>query len=84
MQYEIGNPLIAETMLKYELRTAFNVPPRVLILERDNGATDLIYHLPSSVIAITDNAKLKEAAEILDAKLELMLTKVASADNTPL
>ena len=75
--YTIGNPVIAETMMRHDLRAALNIPPRLLILEKADGrGTDIIYHLPSSVMALGDNTALKAAAQILDDKVERLLTKV--------
>ncbi|KAJ7578381.1 hypothetical protein C8J56DRAFT_967800 [Mycena floridula] len=76
--YTIGNPLIAETMMKHDLRAAYNIPPRLLVLENEGeDKTSVIYHLPSSVNALGDNAELKAAAMSLDAKLDELLTKVS-------
>ncbi|KAK0468276.1 uncharacterized protein EV420DRAFT_1503605 [Desarmillaria tabescens] len=75
--YTIGNPVIAETMLRHDLRASLNIPPRLLILEKaDRSGTDIVYHLPSSVMALGDNTELKAAAQILDDKVEQLLTKV--------
>ncbi|KAK0490939.1 hypothetical protein IW261DRAFT_1413364 [Armillaria novae-zelandiae] len=75
--YTIGNPVIAETIMRHDLRASLNIPPRLLILEKADGSgTDIIYHLPSSVMALGDNTALKAAAQILDDKVERLLTKV--------
>ncbi|THV08618.1 TT1751-like protein [Dendrothele bispora CBS 962.96] len=77
--YTIGNPVIAQTMLKHDLRGAYNIPPRVLVLGKlDGSGTNVIYHLPSSVIALNDNPELKEAALALDEKLDRLITKVTT------
>ncbi|KAJ6614302.1 hypothetical protein B0H10DRAFT_2045619 [Mycena sp. CBHHK59/15] len=77
--YVIGNPITAQTMLQYDLRAAYNIPPRLLVLEKADGTgTDVIYHLPSSVIALGDNPQLMAAAEALDAKLEGLVAKVTA------
>lgn len=78
MVYTIGNPTIAQTMLKWDLRGAYNIPPRLLVLEKPAGGTIVLYHQPSSVMVFDDNASLKAAAEELDAKLDRMLTRVTS------
>lgn len=77
--YTIGNPLVAQTILQYDLRAGYNIPPRLLILEKaDRTGTNIVYHLPSSVMALNHNPKLKAAAEALDDKLEGMITKVVT------
>lgn len=76
--YTLGNPSIAQTMLRHDMRAAYNIPPRLLIRERvDTPGTELVYHLPSSVVVLDDNDELRAAAELLDEKLEQLVTKVA-------
>ncbi|KAJ7579014.1 hypothetical protein C8J56DRAFT_1030450 [Mycena floridula] len=78
--YTIGNPLIGESIMKHDIRAAYNIPPRLLVLESEDGdKTSVIYHLPSSVIVLGDNSELKTAALALDAKLDELLTKVSKA-----
>ncbi|PFH51462.1 hypothetical protein AMATHDRAFT_59249 [Amanita thiersii Skay4041] len=80
--YIIGNPLIAQTIIKHDIRAAYNIPPRLLVLEKpDRSGTKLVYHLPSSVMALTDNPELKAAVAILDQKLEDFVKSVIIPDN---
>ncbi|VTZ26244.1 conserved hypothetical protein [Methylocella tundrae] len=68
--YILGNPLIAATMVRYDLGAALNVPVRALILE--DPATDrtrLIYDLPSSLMERLRNDDVHAAALKLDEKL---------------
>ncbi|OCH84462.1 hypothetical protein OBBRIDRAFT_808226 [Obba rivulosa] len=79
--YTLGNPLIAQTMLRHSLVAGLHVPPRVLVLERaDGNGTRIVYDLPSSIIAPGlaggPHEELREAAEALDAKLERLIAKV--------
>ncbi|KAF8195960.1 hypothetical protein K438DRAFT_1719356 [Mycena galopus ATCC 62051] len=77
--YVLGNPLIAQTMLQHDLRAGLNIPPRLLVLEKADGTgTDVVYHLPSSVIALGNNGKLKAAAEVLDGKLEALVESITA------
>lgn len=77
--YTLGNPLIAQTILQHDLRAGLLIPPRLLVLEnQDHSGTKLIYHLPSSVMAISDDPQLKQATEALDAKLENFVSKIVS------
>ncbi|KAF9075898.1 hypothetical protein BDP27DRAFT_1415058 [Rhodocollybia butyracea] len=76
--YVVGNPVIAQTMMVHDIRVSFNIPPRVLVCEREGGGTEVHYHLPSAVYAIVDNPELKAAAEALDEKLEVLIRKVTS------
>ncbi|KAJ4466537.1 hypothetical protein J3R30DRAFT_3587393 [Lentinula aciculospora] len=80
--YVIGNPAIAQTMMVEDIRASFNIPPRVLVVEKENGeGTEVHYHLPSAVYAISDNPALKAAAESLDGKLEALIRKVTSVES---
>ncbi|KAJ7700027.1 hypothetical protein B0H17DRAFT_1048270 [Mycena rosella] len=77
--YVIGNPIIGQTMLQYDLRGAYNIPPRLLVLQKADGAgTDVIYHLPSSVMVLDHNERLKTAVEALDSKLESLVERITA------
>ncbi|KAH9933085.1 hypothetical protein B0H21DRAFT_699568 [Amylocystis lapponica] len=81
--YQFGNPLVAQTMLQYDLRAGLHVPPRLLVLEKaDHSGTQVVWVSPSTLIAVPQNgvahAQLKEAAEVLDAKVERMVAKVTA------
>ncbi|KAJ3723030.1 hypothetical protein EV361DRAFT_643481 [Lentinula raphanica] len=81
--YVIGNPVIAQTMMVEDIRASFNIPPRVLVVEKeDKTGTEIHYHLPSAVYAISDKPALKAAAESLDGKLEALIRKVISETST--
>ncbi|KAJ6539285.1 hypothetical protein B0H19DRAFT_1178180 [Mycena capillaripes] len=82
--YVLGNPIIAQTMLQYDLRGAYNIPPRLLVLEKADGTgTDVLYHLPSSVMSLGDKELLKAAAEALDKKLEALVESITSETAAP-
>jgi len=74
--YTIGNPLIARTMLKHEMRAGLNVPVRVIIFQDVDKKTRLGYHLPSSLMAVYGNRDVQKACVALDEKLE-QLAKTA-------
>jgi uncharacterized protein (DUF302 family) len=74
--YTIGNPLIARTMLKHEMRAGLNVPIRVIIFQDVDKKTRLGYHLPSSLMAVYGNRDVQKACFALDEKLE-QLAKTA-------
>src|ERR1700679_224777 len=48
--YILGNPLIARTMLKHDLRVGLNVPVRLIIYETTAGETRIAYDRPSSLM----------------------------------
>ncbi|KAJ7634581.1 hypothetical protein FB45DRAFT_1056589 [Roridomyces roridus] len=70
--YHIGNPIIAETMIRHDIRASHNLPPRVLIVEREDGSgTDVHFHLPSSVIYLNrPHTEMKAATDRLDRIFE--------------
>jgi hypothetical protein len=69
-QYIIGNPLIAITMLRHDIRVGLNVPVRVYIYRDEaSGTTRFEYDQPSTLMSGLDNRDVTAAAEKLDAKL---------------
>ncbi|KAJ3572473.1 hypothetical protein NP233_g3069 [Leucocoprinus birnbaumii] len=85
--YTIGNPLIAQTILRHDLRAGLHIPPRLLVQEKaDRKGTFVMYQLPSSVMVIpgerdgTENEELKKAAEVLDKKFEALAKRVVGME----
>ncbi|KZT08056.1 uncharacterized protein LAESUDRAFT_757758 [Laetiporus sulphureus 93-53] len=81
IQYTLGNPLVAETMMRHDIRTALSVPFRILVAERPDGrGTQLSYFQLMPLIAVPEggevNHKLRAAAEKLDADAEQLVQKV--------
>jgi hypothetical protein len=76
----LGNPLIAITMLKYDLDAGLFVPVELLMKELPEGkGTAVVYVLPSSLVAgVNTDDRLKEAAQSLDAKLEALMRHITS------
>ena len=77
--YTLGNPLIANTMLKHALEAALNVPVRLLIYQSQNGEVRIGYDQPSSLMSRLNNPELNAAAEKLDAKLAALAQRVTGA-----
>ncbi|MGO8719528.1 MAG: DUF302 domain-containing protein [Acidobacteriaceae bacterium] len=68
--YTIGNPLIAQTMIRHDIQVGLNVPVRVLVYEDAAAKTGRIgYDLPSSLMARLKNEQITTAAKLLDDKL---------------
>jgi uncharacterized protein (DUF302 family) len=79
--YTMGNPLIAQTMLRHSVAAGLNVPIRLLIYEDlENGTTRLAYDLPSSLMSVLNNAAVTAAAQKLDAKLISLAVQVAGSE----
>jgi exonuclease V len=73
-----GNPMIAITMLRHDVRAGLYVPVEALVVEREEGLTEVVQDLPSSLIGGgEDNVPLREAAEELDRTLEKLWEWVA-------
>ncbi len=78
--YTIGNPLIAQTMLKHDLRVGLNVPVRLMIYENNtDGTVRLAYDQPSSLMSRLKNEDVTTAAKKLDAKLHELCERAAGA-----
>src|SRR5271157_4847131 len=68
--YTIGNPLIAQTMLRHSIEAALNVPVRVLVYEDPKTKRGhFAYDLPSSLMSRLKNAEITAAARLLDDKM---------------
>jgi uncharacterized protein (DUF302 family) len=82
--YTIGNPLLAQTMLKHDLLAGLYAPPRIAIIAKGaepNAGTNVVYDLPSALrIANGDSAEaLRLVVEELDQKLESLVREVTAA-----
>ncbi|CAK5283727.1 unnamed protein product [Mycena citricolor] len=76
--FVIGNPLIADTIVKYDIRASYGVPVRVLVMENGNG-TKIFYQLPSSVANMIGSEPLQTAAEGLDQTFAALVTNITVA-----
>ena len=78
--YTIGNPLIARTMMKYDLGVGLNVPVRIAVYQDpSSGKVHVSYNLPSSLMSALYNKDVSEAAHALDARLIALAEKVSGA-----
>ncbi|MET9176526.1 DUF302 domain-containing protein [Streptomyces misionensis] len=75
-KYVYGNPVVAETILRYDTRAGLQVPLSILIYEDADGHGCVTYDLPSSTMGFTENPKLHQAAAALDAKLISFVEKL--------
>jgi len=77
--YTIGNPLIAQKILKNNVFAAYNIPPRLLILEKPDVGTTVSYYLPSSVMGQPEGGEdpiLHASLQDLDMKLEALVKRI--------
>ena len=78
--YTIGNPLIARTMIKYDLGVGLNVPVRIAVYENaSTGKAKVAYTLPSSLMNALHNQDISDAAKALDAKLIALAESVSGS-----
>ncbi|HEX5255063.1 MAG TPA: DUF302 domain-containing protein [Mycobacterium sp.] len=74
----LGNPLIAITMLRHDVKAGLFAPVELLLADEGAGHSSLTYVKPSSLMVVEPNPELLSAAEQLDAKLAALAVKVTS------
>ena len=77
LQYEIGNPLTASKMTRYQLSAALYAPLRVVLFEDERGKGVFEYDKPSSFFGQYGNKRVTEVGRYLDVELEAALRKAA-------
>src|SRR6516225_3860587 len=70
LQYEIGNPVTASKMTRYQLSAALYAPLRVVLFEDDHGRGVFEYDKPSSFFGRKGMGVLREWGLYLDPALE--------------
>ena len=73
MQYDIGNPLTASKMTRYQLPAALYAPLRVVLFEDEQGRGIFEYDKPSSYFGQYGDERVAEVGRYLDATLEAVL-----------
>jgi len=77
VQYEIGNPLTASRMTRYQLAAGLYAPLRVIIYEKADGGSCIEYDLPSSLFGQFGDDRITEVAHGLDVALSRALSVAA-------
>jgi hypothetical protein len=77
VQYEIGNPLSASRMTRYQLAAGLYAPLRVIIYEKADGGSCIEYDLPSSLFGQFGDDRVTEIARGLDVALARALSAAA-------
>jgi uncharacterized protein (DUF302 family) len=77
IQYEIGNPLTASKMTRYQLPAALYAPLRVVLFEDEQGRGIFEYDKPSSFFGQYGDERVTEVGRYLDATLEAILRNAA-------
>ena len=76
-QYEIGNPLTAESMVRYHAGAALYAPLRVVLYE-ESGQSVLAYDLPSDLFGQFGDERVTQVGRDLDRELKAALTQALS------
>ncbi|ARO54081.1 hypothetical protein B2G69_07940 [Methylorubrum zatmanii] len=79
VMFVLGNPLIAQTMMRHSMAVGLNVPVRLAIYEDADGGTRVAYDLPSSLMSTIDDGRVHDAALKLDAKLIALAEQISGA-----
>jgi uncharacterized protein (DUF302 family) len=79
VRWILGNPLIAITMIRHEIRAGLFAPVEFLVTEAEDGAGTIVtYVRPSSLMVIADNPPLLAAAKVLDDKYDALITRATA------
>ena len=77
VRWIFGNPLIAITMLRHDITAGLFAPVELLLFENESGGgSTVVYDLPSSLMVIERNPALLAAAEVLDRKVQTLVSRV--------
>jgi uncharacterized protein (DUF302 family) len=79
IQFTLGNPLIAITMMKHHIEAGLDVPVRLCIYEHPDGKTRLVFNTPSSLMSGLANEEVNAAALKLDAKMMALAEAVTGS-----
>lgn len=68
--YLVGNPVIANDIIRIDIRASFLVPFRVGLYGREAGGTAMTYDRPSSFLAALGHPELAKIGRLLDEKID--------------
>jgi uncharacterized protein (DUF302 family) len=74
-QYVLGNPLIAISMTRHDIRAGLYAPLRLFVYEADDHSTWVDFDQPSSLFGQFDNPEVTIVAQSLDMKLANVIKK---------
>ncbi|OBF64414.1 hypothetical protein A5753_10595 [Mycobacterium sp. 852002-51971_SCH5477799-a] len=78
----LGNPLIAITMLRHDVKAGLFAPVELLLADEGEGHSSLTYVKPSSLMVVNPNPELLSAAQKLDEKLAALAQKVTGGSSS--
>lgn len=77
VQFEIGNPLTAELMTRYQLAAGLYAPLRIILYENEQGRAIFEYDLPSSQFRQFGDQEVSKTGQELDEELKQTLIAAA-------
>jgi len=80
IHYMIGNPLIASTMTRYDLRAGLYAPLQAIVYEGEDKKAYIEYDLPSDLFGQFNNADVTATGRSLDDKFEKLIKKADFQD----
>jgi uncharacterized protein (DUF302 family) len=81
VRWILGNPLLAITMMRHDITAGLFAPVELLLVENGSGdGSTVIYDLPSSLMAVERNPALRDAAHVLDRKLQTLVSRVTGVE----
>jgi len=81
VRWILGNPLLAITMIRHDITAGLFVPVELLLVGNESGdGSTVMYDLPSSLMAVERNPALRDAAEVLDRKLQTLVSRVTGVE----
>ena len=81
VRWILGNPLLAITMIRHDITAGLFVPVELLLVGNESGdGSTVMYDLPSSLMAIERNPALRDAARVLDRKLQTLVSRVTGVE----
>jgi uncharacterized protein (DUF302 family) len=76
-QYLVGNPLVAASMSRHDVRAALYAPLRVLVYDGEAGRAVVEFDQASSLFGQFGNGDVTAVARALDEKLDRLIEKAA-------
>ena len=81
VRWILGNPLLAITMIRHDITAGLFVPVELLLVANESGdGSTVMYDLPSSLMAVERNPALRDAAHVLDHKLQTLVSRVTGVE----
>lgn len=81
MRLIFGNPLVAITMMKYDVNAGLFAPVEMFVVENESkDGTTVIYDLPSAQMKIENNPAMLAAAQELDRKVAALVSRVTGVE----